>query len=154
MVAQVKPLTQEGVLEIAPNLRAADLREYHAMMDEPIAEGLERLRAMSRKSFAVVADGRVVCAFGVLAKTALSTEGHPWLVATPEIESSPRLRRWFVKQSKPWASEAMSGFRRCSNFCDVENRMVVRWLQWLGFTFDARIYERRGVEFRYFSMEI
>lgn len=132
---------------MAQNMRAADRREYQAMMpNEPASLGLDRIRRQSRQAYAGLVDGRLAVIYGILAPTVLSTEGHPWLLATDEIER-PAVRRALALRSKNEAARLLTGFEHYSNWCDVTNRVVIRWLKWLGFTFGTQTVSLGGVEF-------
>lgn len=139
-------MTWVHAVEMAEMMRPADRREYEAMMHEPPALGLDKLRRRSRESWAAFADGDLVAIYGLLARTLLSTEAHPWLVASTEIER-PEVRRAFARMSRGEAARMLQGFGRYSNYCDVENAAVMRWLYWLGFTFASETRAHNGVEF-------
>lgn len=139
-------MTWVHAVEMADTMRAADRREYAAMMHEPPALGLDKLRRRSRESWAAFVDGDLVAIYGLLARTILSTEAHPWLVATDDVERSD-VRRLFARRSRAETARMLQGFARYSNYCDVENEAVVRWLGWLGFTFASETITHNGVEF-------
>jgi hypothetical protein len=131
---------------MAETMRPADRREYDAMMTDPPALGLDKLRRKSREAWAAYADGDLVAIYGLLTRTILSDEAHPWLVASGEVER-PEVRRAFARRSKAEAGRLLQGFEVYSNFCDVENEAVIRWLRWLGFTFASETTPHNGVEF-------
>jgi hypothetical protein len=142
-------MTWVHAVEMAGKMRAADLREYAAMMTEPVAEGLEKIRRKSRVAWAAKADGELVVIYGLYVPTILSREAHPWLLATDAVER-PEVRRAFARRSRREAALLLHGFERYSNWCDVENDAVMRWLFWLGFSFASETALHNGVEFVHF----
>lgn len=147
------PMTAEHCAEMAVRMRAADRREYNAMLpNEPATLGLDRIRRQSRQAYAGLIDGRLVVIYGVLGATVLSTEGHPWLLATDDVEA-PAARRAIARRSKREAARLLTGFQRYSNWCDVTNASVIRWLRWLGFSFGTQTVKLNGVEFVQFWKE-
>lgn len=147
---EIVELTDEHCVTVADGMRPADRREYDAMMSLPRREGLIDMRKRSRRSHAVLVNGQAIMAYGILSRTVLSTDGHPWLVATSIIDEDRHLRREFAMRSRECAAELMRGYSHCSNFCDAKNLPVIRWLKWLGFSFGTQKLDHNGVEFLHF----
>lgn len=154
MRVDILPATSGHMRELAANMREIDAVEYRAMLgDEPMALGLNRILRATKDCKAAFADGRLVCVYGVSAATLLSRVASPWLLATKEIERGA-VRREFARRSKAEAGQVLSGYDRFENWCAAENFAVVRWLQWLGFSFTSETQDVRGVKFVKFWKDV
>lgn len=118
-------------------LRAADFAELTATSDRPAAELLCEGAANSVPSCSIITDrGEVVGLFGVVPVGANS--GRVWLVGSDELTKNP-LRKQFIRESKQYLNKLHKLYPLLFNVIDERNKLHVRWLQWLGFTFINRI---------------
>ena len=93
-------------------------------------------------------DGRPELVCGVSRDNLLSDRGQVWMLKTDVTAKHPikygkyskRVLREFIR---------ISGCRYLDNWCLAENKRSIRWLKWLGFTFD-RDMEMHGHVWRHF----
>lgn len=127
---EVAPATVEHARELAHNMREPDRAEVwaagHLMPEQATVTSL----AASRDAWAGLADGRVVCMFGVGAPMICSVTGVPWLLATAELE---RHARPFLRRNRKMLRKMMKDYGVLRNHVDARNEKAVRWLRWLGF---------------------
>ena len=93
--------------------------------------------------FAVFADGVLVCIYGC------SVVGNPWLLVTNAMDShvlnlTRRTKRIVRMMSKRWPI--------LSNIVDVRNKMTIRWLKTIGFTFKETLEIKPGFPVIRFEM--
>jgi len=153
MAHVIKPMDDVDVKRMAKRMRPMDRFEFKVMSGgRPALDSLEELLRRSRRAAAAYHDDNLVCCYGVVAQTALSTIGHPWMCATPMI-ASPVVRKKFLRHSieeLAWMSE---GFDMLWNLVSTENKIAIRWLKWMGFNFTGDQVGLRGHPFAYFKME-
>ncbi len=149
---QVVPATEEHAAEMALVMRQADVDEVWASSHyEPLEALLASLR-VSPDPRAGLADGRVVCMYGVGQQTLLSDWGAPWLLTAEEL---PDHARAFMRGNKLYVSEMRSRYRLLLNFADARNIMALRWLKWLGFNIaPAQPLGPENLPFHPFKMEM
>lgn len=115
---------------IAWNMRECDRREiwasHRSLPHDALTEGW-RLSTLVRVG---TVDDRAVCMFGVTARSALSTTGTPWMLATQELE---RVQRPFLRLSLPVVELMQDEYPKLENYVDARNDRTIRWLKWLGF---------------------
>jgi hypothetical protein len=79
--------------------------------------------------------------------------GAPWLLASDILEL-PEVAREFIRLSRPYTRELERGFRRLENLVHAENRLAVRWLKWLGFSFAEKPEQWGGENFYRFWRDL
>ena len=111
-------------------------------------EGIEN----SEVALAAYTDQGVACVLGVSKPSLLSSDGTIWLLAHEDIE---RYAVRFLKESRRVLAHLMGAYPRLENFVDVDNASTIRWLAWLGFSFDkdAPIKSPMGFPFYHFWKE-
>ena len=87
---EIVPATLEHATELAERMREPDRQEVWAAAHQPPKKAILYSLAVSRDARTGLADGRVVCMFGVGTATILSNVGVPWLLATDEMERHAR----------------------------------------------------------------
>ena len=143
---QIRPARPEDVDLLGPKLREIDRREIRALSglspEEALTLSFER---SSRVFSALTGAGEIIQMWGVGSiGPLLGFVGMPWLLASDLLER-PEVAREFIRQSRPYARDLEEGFRRLENRVHAENRLAIRWLKWLGFSF-ADQPERWGGE--------
>jgi hypothetical protein len=134
----IRPARPEDVKNLAPRLREADRREIWALGRLTPEEALGRSLEISVKARVALTGGRVILMWGVARRGGLlGFTGTPWLLGSDILER-PEVSREFIRQSKPYARELEEGFNRLENWAHGENRLALRWLKWLGFSFAER----------------
>lgn len=123
--------------QLAPSLRAIDLRECNAFREQD-AEPLDVLRdalSHSEDTYSVIGDeGYCIAIFGV--GSIDDDGGCPWLLASDELFD--KHSKEFVKQCAGFAKRLARNYRWLFNYVAVENTKAIRWLEWLGFIVDRQ----------------
>lgn len=118
---------------VAANMRQPDVDEVWAVAHLTPLAALVRSALVSREPMAVLVDGCPVCIFGVSRLSPFSDVGHPWMLATPEVEQhATALLRGSVAYVR-WMREV---FPRLDNYVDARNEKAIGWVRWLGFEVD------------------
>jgi len=126
----IVPATAEHAAAMAPRMREADRQEVWATSMSTPLDALERSLARSRRAHAGLADGVVVCLFGVAPVTVMGDVGMPWLLGSEEL---PRYAVPFLRRNRPYVAAMSRDYRVLTNYVDARNALSIRWLRWLGF---------------------
>lgn len=132
-VVEVVPATLEHVAAMAPHMRQADRDEVWASCLLAPDHALRLSLQTSRKAWAGIIDGEVVCIFGVGAQSVLSDVGVPWMLGTDALEGK---QFTFLRHCRRYVAEMRAGYSVLVNFVDERNTVSQRWLRWLGFHMD------------------
>ena len=137
--------TYEDMVELTENMRQVDVNEIEAVTNLGTLECVVASVHNSEKDccFAVFADGVLVCIYGC------SIVGNPWLLVTNAMDShvlnlTRRTKRIVRMMSKRWPI--------LSNIVDCRNKMTIRWLKTIGFTFKETIEIKPGFPVIRFEM--
>lgn len=147
---QILPATEKHARELAPVLRGMDKTEIWGAGKEPL-EGLLRSLKMSRETYVGMADGQVICMFGVQGRTLCSRDGYPWLLGSVDM---PKHARAFLKANQLYMASLRERFDTLSGWVYQDNVTARRWLRWLGFHETDLSVQLRGLWFCEFKMEI
>jgi hypothetical protein len=143
---EIRDATERDLLDLAPNLRAADHREILASFGESPEEALlYSLRLSSTCKVGVDAEG-IVGVFGCGPHPENKLVGVPWLMGTDRMALNVR---WFMRTAKLWKTIFHLDFPHLWNLVDSRNTVHVRWLTHMGFTFSGERHIK-GVIFREF----
>ena len=126
---EIRPATVADALTLV--LRQADREEVEALTGRDPREALVESVARSASAWAGLADGELVCLFGVVPMTLVGVTGIPWLLGA---ESVTRYGRPFLRRNRAWLREMRHAFPVLRNVVDARNTVSIRWLEWLGFT--------------------
>lgn len=149
MGATYRHAVKEDIDILAPIMREADRREVYASHGASPKEALEISFRNSVECFTILSnDGQVIGMFGVAEdspKTAV-----PWLLGADDI---PFIAKDLLVQSEKKVKEWKNKYSEMYNFVHCDNRASLRWLEWLGFSFETEIknnfvrfkWEARGV---------
>ena len=122
---------------LAPILRAADFAELTASSDQPAEQLLREGAELSAPSCSILnGSGEVVGMFGVVPVGRNS--GRVWLVGAEELTKNP-LRKQFIRESHLYLNGLHKQYPLLFNVISEDNKIHVRWLKWLGFSFINRI---------------
>ena len=127
----IEPATWEHAQELADHMRAPDKREVWAAAHHEPEQAVCLSLAASRDARTGLADGEVVCMFGVGSLTILSLTGIPWLLATKKLDQHGRA---FLRRNRKVLADMGDGYPLLRNHVDARNKVAIRWLRWLGFT--------------------
>lgn len=132
--------------ELEPVLREADRREIQAAFGVTLTSCVRRIQDTGILCTICTDDDEVVGLFGAVPTCDLSAA--VWLVGSDAL-TKPPLRRQFLVEGKHYL-DALHQYRPLLwNYVDERNRVHIRWLQWMGFTFLNR-HEKYGLEQRPF----
>lgn len=147
---EIVEATEAHLEEAAANLRQADRDELWAAFHFTPSEALAA--AKSEKTFASLADGKVLCIYGTWRPSATGLLGVPWMLSTNEL---PKHYRYFARESKNYVSHLKQRFLSLENYVDARNSLAIRWLRWLGFVMEKpRAWGADKLPFHRFHMEI
>jgi len=148
-----EPLSEASIKLMAGRVREIDRIEFDAMSDgKSMIDCLQHLLDRSERPLAAFWGDELVAVYGVIRPTILSSTGCPWLCATSAIDR-PEVRRSFVENTMPQMIEMSEGFSDLWNMVSISNRTAIRWLKWIGFSFDDEVLPINGVDFVKFKME-
>lgn len=146
---EVVPATAAHASELARRMRCADRVEVWASHRTTPRQAVAQSMRMSRDTYAGLADGRVVCLFGVARATALSNDGMPWMLATPLLRKHAFA---FLRRNRQVVNKWRAEYATLANYVDARNTLTLRWLAWLGFTIEpAAPYGAEQLPFHRFS---
>jgi hypothetical protein len=151
MKYEVVPATAAHAKELAASMRPADVRELWAAGRRTPFDGLlVSLMASRDTAMTGLADGWVVCMFGVAHGTYLCDYHIPWLLGAFDL---PKHARAFLKMSRRYMVDARQEYPVLRNWVDARNVQSIRWLGWLGFDIlPARPYGPDDLPFHPFEM--
>ncbi len=126
----VRPATRDDCLELAPRLRKEDLEEISHTQGLPPEQSL-LLGLNTGETFAVVWGTEVVALFGC--GGAPGVLGVPWMLASPTLS---KIRKSFLRECRGYVRAMLTVYGYLENRVWVGNEVHIKWLEWLGFTFD------------------
>jgi hypothetical protein len=148
---EVVPATFQHAVELANTMSEADKRELEGVGVGSPLQALLQSVAASRDATSGLADGRVVCMFGIATDTPLSFLGVPWMLGAEEL---PNHSLRFLRLNRAYIRYAQEEFNALANFVDARNTRSIRWLQWLGFQLDDEApFGPHGLPFHRFHWE-
>jgi hypothetical protein len=147
----IRDAVPEDIDLLAQTMREADRRELWALDRITPGDALRMsLEAAVRAYTVKTGAGEVICMFGVGPLGGmLGFTGCPWMLGSDLLER-PEISREFIRRSREWARTLEMGFTLLVNRVHAENRLAVRWLKWLGFTFADRPERINGEDFYLF----
>lgn len=127
----IRDATRADAEYVGEHLRASDLREMALLGLD--ASQVARSFDASDIARTIEAAGRPVAVFGRAPVPGHQDLGAVWMLATDQLD---QIRSDFVMACKPELLRLHDGCRRLGNLTARTNTTVIRWLDWLGFTFD------------------
>ena len=132
-VIKVRTANHGDIARMAPHVREADRQELWAIgymtPEKALTEGLR----MSKFAYTGTVDGRPAVMFGVCDGAVLGGLGNVWLIGTDEIEQNALT---FLYESPKYLRKMQKRYEMLTNYIDARNKVAIRWLRWLGFSFD------------------
>ena len=136
------------VNELVNNLRPADRAEVEAargnisalQMWFDIKDAVTSVTALDDRK-------RVVCVYGVSRHPVQREVGVVWLLGTELLDKH---MFQLCKEASAVVASWHKLFPILTNFTDLRNKRVLRWLQWLGFSFGP-VVDMRGHQFIQFT---
>ncbi len=124
------PATLEHALELAENMRDADRQEAWDLAHHTPEQATVLSLEASGGTTTGLADGKVVCMFGVESAAIISTTGVPWLLTTDGVE---RHAQAFLRRNRKVVADMRGRYPLLRNYVDERNLLSIKWLKWLGF---------------------
>ncbi len=131
---EVMPATRDLAMSLV--MSDVDAAEAWAAARVSPTEALEMSLDSSPEPLVFLADGRVVCVFGVGEWSVLSLYGIPWLLGSEEL---PQHARRFLRLTWDYMIEMRQRYRLMQNHVDARNIEAVKWLRWLDFEIDPAL---------------
>lgn len=143
----------KDVLFLSSHLRDADFDEIFDVTGEsPHITVIKGWEMALRRFIIFNSSGSTVAVFGIRPETPFSKIGVVWLLGTEGLD---RIKKFFVKISKPMIKEMAQGFDLIFGFVDSRYEKSKRWLEWCGFTLEPAIgIGINDIPFHRFYMEI
>lgn len=133
-------------------LRPSDRAEAEAWSHDPPEKTVADSIKDSSEAWAGLADGELVCLFGVAPLTLIGVTGIPWLMGSVAIE---RHQRAFLRRNADFIDRWQVEYPILRNFVDARNTTSQRWLRWLGFRIDPPVpYGVSGLPFHPFERTV
>ena len=134
-VNKSKPFVRDSTIEdcvyLAQNMRQEDIQEvFYAASHGPL-ESLSASLEMSQQCHTIEWNGRVVAMFGCAAVHA--GLGIPWMLATDDLK---RIQKSFLREAKDYFQAMQDAHGYLTNYVWAENYVHIKWLRWMGVTFD------------------
>lgn len=147
-VIKIVPARASHIRRIAAVMRQADRDEVMAATGRDVLPVL--FASYKRSSICMVAlvDGQPEVIFGAGDLSILTGLGAPWLLGSDAIE---RHRVEFLRASVHWRGQLLKRYSVLRNVVHCRNKVAIRWLRWLGFTF-SEPFQHRGHDFMMFEL--
>jgi hypothetical protein len=145
---EIRDATEADAEYLATRLRAIDVREISAVSGRsPRASLISGVRG-SEYCKAGVADGEVVCLYGVRRLSVWEDDCVIWMLGTDDL---PKHAVRFIRDCRSEVVSMVQQFKFVENWCHAENKTTIRWLKWLGFKIEeAAPYGRKDELFHHF----
>lgn len=148
---EVIDTTQEHIEELAETMAEADVQECWAASHHTPLASLQLSDLASSDTQTGLADGEVVCIFGVSPLSILSGSGSPWMLTSDLVSKHARV---FARGNKVWMKMQKERWQSMRNHVDARNTRSIRWLKWMGFDFkEAKPFGAEQMPFHEFSWE-
>lgn len=131
----VRPTT-ELIEGIAANMRQEDIDEIWASHHSTPIDALMNGWKISDRSMIVVVNNEPCVMIGLVIRDILSGAGIPWLLGT---ENALKYKRCFLTQVPAVINEMLDICPRLFNYVHIKNKVSIRWLKRIGFTFDEAL---------------
>ena len=118
---------------LSRHLRKADYNEVKAVLGEVTEDALLFSMNCTDEPYTITDDGIPAGIFGVAPVG--EGVGAVWLLGTDALVHG----KWrFLRESKEWLERISEGYDLLFNYVDERNKLHIRWIEWLGFTFIHR----------------
>ncbi len=132
---EYRDATLKDVLELSKTMRKGDVEEIQASNGITPYEALLMGFKVSKATVAT-ADGEVIAMFGVA--SGAEGIGTPWLLGSDLMAT---MKKELLEHPVKWLKEVNEKYPILINYVDARNKVAIRWLKHLGFTFVQRIPE-------------
>jgi hypothetical protein len=150
MTTRIRPATYDDAVHLAPLVRAMDMLEIQQLTGSTPLEALLLGVEKSDTCFIVEHDGQRVAMFGVVTTSILPRVATIWMLGTDALD---KLTIQFLKTSREILRIFLETYQRVENYVIPDNSVVMRFLEWLGFSFSPILYTGKGVSMHHFWKE-
>lgn len=132
---RIVPVEPAHLEHIAKHMRTVDARECREIGGMEPLEALQHSTHGMGPRWTALFDDEPVAMFGVTEDTLMGGGiGTAWLLGTDRLQ---RDWRAFARASRPVVQELLTHYRALSNVMLTDNTLCMRWLAWLGATFNT-----------------
>lgn len=131
------PATQLHLRELVKNISPMDEKEiYYASGLSPF-DGVKLCHTLSIADCEVAlnAKDKVLSLHGVMPKEGY---GIPWMILTKDAYKVEGINKG-MSLTVDWVERKLLRYKRLQNFISVENKLTIRWLEFLGFKMTRKI---------------
>jgi hypothetical protein len=129
-------------------MRQADRDEVTAATGRDVLPVLVASYRKSSICMVALVDGQPEVIFGAGDLSILTGLGAPWMLGSDAVE---RHRVEFLRRSVHWRGQLLRRYSVLRNVVDCRNKVAIRWLRWLGFSF-SEPFKHRGHDFMMFEL--
>ena len=148
VVGYTRKSVAKDIAVVAANMRAADAAEIKAGSGETPATALLYCFMRSSPCMTICkADGTPIAMWGVVKDN--DEVGRVWLLGTDDLVQDKAIRLRFLREVKLFLNDLFRTYKVLWNCVDARNKVHIRWIQWMGFTFVAK-HPNYGAEGRLF----
>lgn len=152
----MRALSGDDCRFIAANMRQIDRDEVRAMSGRPDADRASIMIDLMTNSRGLarcaLLDGVPVAAWGVVTRTAISSTGNPWMLATDGVRDRHFSRQFIARSRSEFEKTIPSHVSFLWNMVASDNDASIRWLKWLNFSFRDEVVSFGGIDWRIFEM--
>lgn len=105
----------------------------NATLSDRQIEMLDWCRSMSSEVWAGYIDGELVCLWGLIPPSLISTQAYLWMHSNERVNEHKFL---FVRHSQRMVEQMLKRYDVIVGHCVVGARNSIRWVRWLGGVFD------------------
>tara|TARA_R100000808_G_C2147641_1_gene155647 strand:- start:1820 stop:2296 length:477 start_codon:yes stop_codon:yes gene_type:complete len=141
MNAVVRDFSLTDIKYLSENLRNADLQELYATFgnDSDIPCVLAKNLAVTPNAKVIEYKGKPIGVFGVADGHERNLKlGWVWMVGTNDIK---KIKTQFLKECKEELEKMQIEYDVLCNYVDARNKVHIKWLRWMGFTFLREVPE-------------
>ena len=142
----IRVTVPSDLAELALTMRQEDREEvFHASRGTPLS-ALNKGFSTSHTCHTIEWNNKVVAIFGVGGVRGVI--GCPWMLGTVELK-----RCWsLLRECREILKGYLEDYKYLSNACWSKNDVHIKWIEWLGFTFEGEDI-RNGETFLHFHKE-
>lgn len=134
MTGYTRPSVLKDIPIVADTMRSEDVAEVKAQSGNTPRQALLYCFFASKPCMTMVSrHGNVIGMWGVVPEDDMS--GRIWMLGSQAMLDDGNDRRVFLRKSKEILDSLHGQYPVLFNQVDARNKVHVRWLQWMGFTF-------------------
>jgi len=123
----IEPTTAEHIQEVIANLREHDKPTF-AHTGNPVGT-LRDIVRRSSESYVGLLDGKLLCMWGITARTILQDTVYMWMVSTPLAEKHSLV---FARRAIKVIKEVLEEYGEVEGNVVAWNDIAIKWVTWLG----------------------